>query len=206
VVLMIETYGSAPLISDSTGLDYHLISSKNKLFLGKIKLEINAAYQFNNRKLYGMDKYVVDMSLQAINHEVKTQIANTKKLSIITGLQGNYIQSKNANAPIEIIPNYYTNDFSLFVLSWNPKDAVVKARNSGIQVLSSSSDAFTLDPGAKKETIISTADSAFRMVLNLGQFDFPSIRLLTVSKSGTPGSNKSSIAAAKSGAAFRQSA
>lgn len=27
VVLMIETYGSAPLISDSTGLDYHLISS-----------------------------------------------------------------------------------------------------------------------------------------------------------------------------------
>ena len=98
-------------------LDYHLISSKNKLFLGKIKLEINAAYQFNNRKLYGMDKYVVDMSLQAINYEVKTQIANTKKLSIITGLQGNYIQSKNANAPIEIIPNYYTNDFSLFVLA-----------------------------------------------------------------------------------------
>jgi len=27
VVLMIETYGSAPLISDSTGLDYHLISA-----------------------------------------------------------------------------------------------------------------------------------------------------------------------------------
>lgn len=27
VVLMIETYGSTPLISDSTGLDYHLISS-----------------------------------------------------------------------------------------------------------------------------------------------------------------------------------
>lgn len=27
LVLMIETYGSAPLISDSTGLDYHLISS-----------------------------------------------------------------------------------------------------------------------------------------------------------------------------------
>ncbi len=27
LVLMVETYGSAPLISDSTGLDYHLISS-----------------------------------------------------------------------------------------------------------------------------------------------------------------------------------
>ena len=32
VVLMIETYGSAPLISDSTGLDYHLISSNLSIY------------------------------------------------------------------------------------------------------------------------------------------------------------------------------
>ena len=32
LVLMIETYGSAPLISDSTGLDYHLISSNLSIY------------------------------------------------------------------------------------------------------------------------------------------------------------------------------
>ncbi len=32
VVLMIETYGSAPLISDSTGLNYHLISSNLSIY------------------------------------------------------------------------------------------------------------------------------------------------------------------------------
>ena len=32
VVLMIETYGSAPLISDSTNLDYHLISSNLSIY------------------------------------------------------------------------------------------------------------------------------------------------------------------------------
>lgn len=32
VVLMIETYGSAPLISDSTGLDYHLISNNLSIY------------------------------------------------------------------------------------------------------------------------------------------------------------------------------
>jgi len=32
VVLMIETYGSAPIISDSTGLDYHLISSNLSIY------------------------------------------------------------------------------------------------------------------------------------------------------------------------------
>lgn len=32
VVLMIETYGSAPMISDSTGLDYHLISSNLSIY------------------------------------------------------------------------------------------------------------------------------------------------------------------------------
>lgn len=32
VVLMIETYGSAPMISESTGLDYHLISSNLSVY------------------------------------------------------------------------------------------------------------------------------------------------------------------------------
>jgi len=32
LVLMIETYGSAPMISDSTGLDYHLISSNLSIY------------------------------------------------------------------------------------------------------------------------------------------------------------------------------
>ena len=97
-------------------LDYHLLSSRNKLFLGKIKLEINAAYQNNRRRLFGKDKYMVDMTLQAVNYDVKANIKNTEKTSLIVGFQGNYVQSINANAPNEIIPNYFTNDFSIYGL------------------------------------------------------------------------------------------
>jgi iron complex outermembrane receptor protein len=97
-------------------LDYHLLSSRNKMFLGNIKLEVNAAYQNNRRRLFGKDKYVVDMSLQAVNYDVKANISNTEKTSLIVGFQGNYVQSINADAPNEIIPNYFTNDFSIYGL------------------------------------------------------------------------------------------
>ena len=97
-------------------LSYHLISSKNKLFLGKLKLEINGAYQNNRRRLFGKDKYVVDMTLQAINYDIKAHINNTNKSNIIIGIQGNYVQSINADAPNKIIPNYFTNDFSIYGL------------------------------------------------------------------------------------------
>jgi len=98
-------------------IEYHLVSSKNKLFLGKIKLELNAAYQNNHRRLFAKDQYTVDMTLQAANYDIKAHIKNTEKINLIIGLQGNYIQSINADAPIEVIPNYFTNDFSIYGLS-----------------------------------------------------------------------------------------
>ena len=97
-------------------IDYHLISSKNKLFLGKVKLEVNSAYQNNRRRLYGKDKYMVDMTLQAINYDVKAHLTSSKKSNLIVGFQGNYLQSINADAPKHIIPNYFTNDFSVYTL------------------------------------------------------------------------------------------
>jgi iron complex outermembrane receptor protein len=104
------------LHSSYQNLDYHLLSSRNKLFLGKIKLDINAAYQNNRRRLFGKNQYMVDMTLQAINYDVKANIKNTEKTSLIVGFQGNYVQSINAGAPNKIIPNYFTNDFSIYGL------------------------------------------------------------------------------------------
>ncbi|MCK5857585.1 MAG: TonB-dependent receptor [Bacteroidales bacterium] len=98
-------------------IDYHLISSRNKLFLGKFKLEINAAYQNNRRRLHGKDIYIVDMTLQAVNYDIKAHINNTEKSNLIIGIQGNYSQSVNAEAPKTIIPNYFINDFSIYGLS-----------------------------------------------------------------------------------------
>ena len=97
-------------------LDYQLLSSRNKLFLGKIKLEINGAYQNNHRRLFGKDKYMVDMTLQAVNYDIKAHLNSTDKSSLIIGFQGNYVQSINADAPNKIIPNYFTNDFSIYGL------------------------------------------------------------------------------------------
>ena len=98
-------------------LDYHLISSKNKIYLNSLKLEFNASYQHNHRRLRGMTGQMVDMSLQALNYSLKAHIANTEKTSIIAGYQGSYIQNRNHPAPHQVIPDYSTNDNSLFVLA-----------------------------------------------------------------------------------------
>lgn len=97
-------------------LDYHLLSSRNKIFLRKTKLEINAAYQNNRRRLFSKGQYMVDMSLQAVNYDIKAQLSNTSKSNIIVGIQGNYVQNINTDAPNKVIPNYFTNDYSFYAL------------------------------------------------------------------------------------------
>jgi iron complex outermembrane receptor protein len=82
-----------------------------------MKLEFNMAYQSNRRRLFGSDRYMVDMRLQAVNYELKAHINPTKQLNAIAGFQGNYTQSINAGVPNEIIPDYFSNDFSLFGLT-----------------------------------------------------------------------------------------
>ncbi|MCK5845806.1 MAG: TonB-dependent receptor [Bacteroidales bacterium] len=102
-------------------LDFHMIKSQNKFYIGKNKLQANFAYQSNRRRLFTKDIYAVDMKLQGFDYELKASrilhdISKTNDSKIIFGMQGHYTQNSIGDAPKVVIPNYYQNDISLFSL------------------------------------------------------------------------------------------
>ena len=100
-------------------LSNHVLSVKNKLFFGNLKLDINAAFQSNNRTLLTSDLMpefkIVDMFLNTVSSEIKTTYS-LKKGEIIFGLQNMYQTNKNADAPEHIIPDAQIFDMSVFTL------------------------------------------------------------------------------------------
>ncbi len=108
-------------------LTNHLISSKNKLFLGNYKLVLDIAYQMNNRKLKSSDQAtypeLVDMDLNTLTYSSKINIPTDEKTKLIFGIQGMFQSNRNNEAPEHVIPNANINDFSLFGLGqhyhWN---------------------------------------------------------------------------------------
>ncbi len=102
-------------------LDFSMIKSQNKIYIGKTKLQANIAYQINRRRLFTKDMYSVDMTLQGIDYEFKAsrnlhEISKSNDSKIIYGIQGHYSQNHLGDAPKVIIPNYYQNDISAFSL------------------------------------------------------------------------------------------
>lgn len=90
-------------------LDYHLLSSKNVIFLGKSKLEANVAWQFNKRRLFTDSTTpsfkMVDMELTVINWDVKWHIPTNTLDEWIVGLQGMDKENRNQDAPNHVIPD-----------------------------------------------------------------------------------------------------
>ena len=102
-------------------LQDHLIISQNKLFLGSVKLDINLAYQFNNRQLKGnphSDEFRrVDMDLQTFSYRLSAKQSFSEKLKIIYGIQGMYQDNQNGDAPDHVLPNASINDISAYGLA-----------------------------------------------------------------------------------------
>ncbi len=98
----------------------HLISTRNTLFLGKYKIDLNAAYQMNNRKLQTDDSNtafeMVDMDLHTFSYEIKTGLPLTTNSEYIIGLQGANKTNRNHEAPNHVLPDADVNDFSVFAL------------------------------------------------------------------------------------------
>ena len=90
-------------------LKNHLIISQNKLFLGKIKLDLDLAYQNNNRQLYGSELTpvfkLVDMTLQTLSYRLKSTYSINEKAKIILGIQGMIQNNRNGEAPDHVLPN-----------------------------------------------------------------------------------------------------
>ncbi len=101
-------------------LHNHILSSQNKIFLGKQQIEINAAYQNNHRQLITSKQMpadtMVDLLLQELSYDIKTHWQSTEKTNYILGIQGNIQQNKNANAPEHIIPDALSNNIALISL------------------------------------------------------------------------------------------
>ncbi len=101
-------------------LTQHLISSRNKLFLGNYKLELNTAYQFNQRRLNGNPESIVfrlvDMNLNTFTYDSKLYFPSSETTEFLIGIQGMHQSNTNHKAPNHIIPNAQIDDFSTFAL------------------------------------------------------------------------------------------
>lgn len=102
-------------------LTNHLISTKNTLFFGKYKIDVNAAYQMNNRRLQTDNNKpafeMVDMDMNTFSYEIKTYLPSGINSEYIIGLQGANKINRNHDAPNHILPNADVNDFSVFGLA-----------------------------------------------------------------------------------------
>ncbi len=102
-------------------LTNQIISSRNKIFIKDIKVDVNASYQMNNRKLQTSDftpaYELVDMNLNTLSYETKFHIPTNNNSEYILGFQGMNEKNTNGDAPQHIIPNANVNDLSFFGLA-----------------------------------------------------------------------------------------
>jgi len=104
-------------------LTNHVISTKNTLFLGTAKIDLNASYQANNRALQTdttMPAFeMVDMDLHTLSYEAKSTLSLFRESELIIGFQGAYKTNRNNEAPNHVLPDADMNDFGFFALAMN---------------------------------------------------------------------------------------
>ncbi|OQY00757.1 MAG: hypothetical protein B6I20_08330 [Bacteroidetes bacterium 4572_117] len=108
-------------------LNNHILSSKNIFFIKQSKLEFNASFQQNIRKLQGHgtehEFTQVHMSLNTISYELKTYLQLNNKNELIFGFHGMNQQNKNFEAPEHVLPDYSINDIAFFgILQHKPSE------------------------------------------------------------------------------------
>ncbi len=91
-------------------LDNHILSWENKLFLSRLKLEMDFSFQDNRRRLTGnpADRVstLVDMNLKSYIWKIKGEYDFSKKSSLIVVTQGFFQTNHNGDAPEHVLPDY----------------------------------------------------------------------------------------------------
>jgi iron complex outermembrane receptor protein len=100
-------------------LTNQVISTRNTLFLGNYKVDLNLNYQMNNRKLQTDTVNtaafeLVDMDMNTFSYELKTYLPSTTQSEYIIGIQGANKTNRNNEAPSHVLPDADVNDFSAF--------------------------------------------------------------------------------------------
>lgn len=99
-------------------LNTHLLSSQNKLFLGKFILDVNAAFQ-QTELLHAEDLSVVEieMQLRTLTYDVKLKLPSSSKSEYIIGVQGLNQSNLNINErEVQLLPDAKTINNSLYTL------------------------------------------------------------------------------------------
>lgn len=96
----------------------HMLSSQNKIFLNKYKIEANVAFQSTDLIHYaGIDTTEIAMSLSTLTYETKLYLPSSEKSEYIIGFQGLNQINKNFNyAEIILLPDAHTDNYSIFGL------------------------------------------------------------------------------------------
>lgn len=99
-------------------LNTHLLSSQNKLYLGKFKLDINSAFQNTELVHFGeADVYEIQMELATLTYDVKLHLPSGKNSEYIVGFQGFNQTNTNLNdRETKLLPDATTNNYSGFGL------------------------------------------------------------------------------------------
>ncbi len=99
-------------------LNTHLISSQNKLYLRKFKLDINSAYQNTELIHFGEENvYELQMKLATLTYEAKLHLPSKENSEYIIGFQGFNQTNTNLNDRETILlPDATTNNYSAFGL------------------------------------------------------------------------------------------
>ena len=96
----------------------HLLSSQNKLFLGKSILDVNAAIQQTGlMHAEEAEEVEIEMQLRTITYEIKLKLPSSQKSDYIVGFQGFNQRNLNINdREVQLLPNAITSNYSVFGL------------------------------------------------------------------------------------------
>ena len=96
----------------------HLLSSQNKVYMGKFKLDINSAYQNTELIHYGeMDVYEIQMRLSTLTYEARLHLPSKENSEYILGFQGFNQRNENLyDRETKLLPDAVTNNYSAFGL------------------------------------------------------------------------------------------
>jgi iron complex outermembrane receptor protein len=99
-------------------LDNHLLSTQNKFFFNKTKLEINSAYQKSGLIHFeGPNDIAIEMSLHTFTYETRLYLPSSQKSEYIIGFQGfNQSNTNLNNREAILLPDAVTNNYSAFGL------------------------------------------------------------------------------------------
>lgn len=99
-------------------LNTDLLSSQNKIYLGKMKLDVNSAYQNTELIHFGeVNYYEIQMNLSTLTYETKLYLPSDTKSEYILGFQGmNQINTNLNDRETKLLPDATTNNYSGFCL------------------------------------------------------------------------------------------